>query len=124
DLGSEMLSIAIRDLEREADLVDSVVGTTGDTVWTRDSQAFLYVEQDESHRPCRVMLHRLGTAQTDDVEIFAEADPAWFIGIETTRLGRAAIVSVHGHDASEALAVDLDHPTAPPPLIAPRRSGL
>src|ERR1700722_18877287 len=124
DLGSEMLTIAIRDLERGTDLVDLVVGATGDVVWTRDSQAFLYVEQDESHRPCRVMLHRLGTAQTDDFEIFVEADPAWFIGIEPTRLGRVAIISVHGHDASEALVVDLDHPTARPRLVAPRRSGL
>ena len=66
----------------------------------------------------------LGTAQTDDIEIFAEADPAWFIGIEPTRLGRAAIISVHGHDASEAWIADLDHPTAQPRLVAPRRPGL
>ena len=124
DLGSEMLTITVRDLERETDLADRVVGATGEIVWTRDSQAFLYVEQDESHRPCRVMLHRLGTAQTDDVEIFVEADPAWFIGIEPTRLGRAAIISVHGHDASEARVVDLDHPAMSPRLVAPRRPGL
>ena len=123
DLGSEILTITIRDLDRETDLADRVAGATGDVAWTRDSQAFLYVEQDESHRPYRVMLHRLGTAQTDDVEIFAEADPAWFIGIESTRLGRAAIISVHGHDASEALVVDLDHPALPPRLVAPRRPG-
>ena len=123
DLGSEILTIVVRDVERETDLADRVVGTTGDAVWTRDSEGFLYVEQDESHRPCRVMLHRLGTAQTDDVEMFVEDDPAWFIGIEPTRLGRAAIISVHGHDASEALVVDLDHPTLPPRLVAPRRPG-
>jgi oligopeptidase B len=124
ELGSEMLTIAVRDLERDTDLADRVVGATGDVVWTRNSEAFLYVEQDESHRPCRVMLHRLGTAPTDDVVIFVEADPAWFIGIEPTRLGRSAIISVHGHDASEALVVELDHPAAPPWLIAPRRPGL
>jgi oligopeptidase B len=123
DLGSEILTIAIRDLERETDLADRVVGATGDVVWTRDSRAFLYVEQDESHRPCRVMLHRLGAAQTDDVEVFAENDPAWFIGIEPTRLGRAAIISVHGHDASETWVADLDHPTMSPRLVAPRRPG-
>ena len=124
DLGSEMLTIAVRDLERETDLADRVVGATGDIVWTRDSQAFLYVEQDESHRPCRVMLHRLGTAQTDDVEVFVEDDPAWFIGIEPTRLGRAAIISVHGHDASEALVVDLDHPTASAPARRAAPAGV
>ena len=123
DLGSEVLTIAVRDLALEEDLGDRVAGATGDVVWTRDSQAFLYVEQDENHRPCRVMLHRLATAQTDDVKVFAEDDPAWFISIEPTRLGRAAIISVHGHDASEALVVDLDHPTVPPRLVAPRRPG-
>ncbi|HEX9169659.1 MAG TPA: prolyl oligopeptidase family serine peptidase, partial [Roseiarcus sp.] len=124
DLGSEILTIAVRDLEHDRDLVDRVAGATGDVVWTRDSLAFLYVEQDENHRPRRVMLHRLGTAQGDDVEVFVEDDPAWFIGIEPTRLGRAAFISVHGHDASEALVVDLDNPTAPPRLVAPRRLGI
>jgi oligopeptidase B len=124
DLGSEILTIAVRDLERGTDLADRVVGATGDVAWTSDSRAFLYVEQDDSHRPCRVMLHRLGTEQTDDVVVFMEDDPAWFIAIEPTRLGRSAIISVHGHDASEALVVDLDHPALPPRLVAPRRLGL
>ncbi len=123
DLGSEILTIAVRGLERGEDLADRVHRATGDIVWTRDSTAFLYVEQDENHRPRRVMLHRLGTAQGDDVEVFAEDDPAWFIAIEPTRLGATAIISVHGHDASEAHVVDLDHPTAPPRLVAPRRPG-
>jgi oligopeptidase B len=123
DLGSEMLSIAVRDLEQQEDLADRVGRATADIVWTRDSSAFLYVEQDESHRPRRVMLHRLGTAQRKDVEVFAEHDPAWFIGVEPTRLGRAAIITVHGHDASEARIIDLEDPTTAPQLIAPRRPG-
>ena len=87
DLGSELNVIAVRDVERGQDFADRISGATGDVVWTRDSNAFLYVEQ-ENDRPCRVMLHRLGTAQHEDVEIFAENDPAWFIAIEPTRLGR------------------------------------
>ncbi len=124
DLGSEILTIRVRNVERGEDLSDQVVNATADIVWTRNSRDFLYVEQDEDHRPFRVMLHRLDTSQTDDVEIFAEPDPAWFIGVEATRLGRSALISVHGHDGSEAHVVDLDAPTAKPMLVAPRRSGL
>ncbi len=62
DLGSEMLTIRVRDIERGEDLPDRIVNATDDVVWTRNSKALLYVEQDESHRPFRVMLHRLGTA--------------------------------------------------------------
>jgi oligopeptidase B len=124
DLGSEFLAIRVRDIERGEDLADRVVNATDDIVWTSDSKAFLYVEQDENHRSFRVMLHRLGTSQTDDVEVFAERDPAWFIGVEPTRLGRAALIVVHGHDASETYVVDLDAPSAKPTLVTPRRSGL
>jgi oligopeptidase B len=124
EVGSEMLTIRIRDLERGEDLRDLIVNASDDMVWTRDSKGFLYVEQDESHRPFRVMLHRLGTDQGEDAEVFAEADPAWFIGLKATRLGRSAFIIVYGHDASETHVVDLDRPTAKPLLIAPRRPGL
>ena len=78
----------MRDLARGEDLPDLIVNAADDIVWTRDSTALLYVEQDENHRPFRVMLHRLGTDQSEDTEVFAETDPAWFIGIAGTRLGR------------------------------------
>jgi oligopeptidase B len=124
EVGSEMLTIRIRHLERGEDLHDLVVNATDDLVWTRDSEGLLYVEQDENHRPFRVMLHRLGTDQSKDAEVFAEADPAWFIGLEATRLGRSAFIVVYGHDASETHVVDLDRPAAKPQSIASRRPGL
>ena len=110
DLGSEILAIAVRDIKRGEDLADHVINATGDIVWTRGSSAFFYVEQDESHRPFRVMLHRLGTQQGEDAEVFQEADPAWFINIGRTRLGRSALIVVRGHDGSETHVVDLDSP--------------
>ena len=124
ELGSEMMTIRVRDVERGDDLPDLIVNATDQLVWTRDSTALLYVEQDDHHRPFRVMLHRLGTEQSEDVEVFAEADPAWFIGLAATRLGWSALIVVHRHDASETHVVDLDRPTAKPLLITPRRSGL
>jgi len=124
ELGSEMLTIRIRDLERGEDLPDLIVNATDDVVWTRDSKALLYVEQDENHRPFRVMLHRFGADHSEDAEVFSETDPSWFIGLHATRLGRSALVVVHGHDASETHVVDLDRPTAKPLLVTPRRPGL
>jgi oligopeptidase B len=122
--GSEIFTLYIRDIDRAADLADAVGNCTGHVVWARDSQSFLYVSLDENHRPCRVLLHRIGTPASDDIQVYEEADPAWFINIAATRLGALAIISVHGHDASEAHVVDLDHPAAAPRLIAARRPGL
>jgi oligopeptidase B len=122
--GSELHTIHVRDIQAGGDLDDEIENCTGDIVWTRDSNAFLYVSVDEEHRPCKVILHRLGTPASEDAEIFEESDPAWFLTISSTRLGRRAIISVHGHDASEAHLVDLDFPLAKPRLVEPRRAGL
>ena len=84
---------------------------TGDIVWTRDSSAFLYVLQDENHRPWRVMLHRLGSAggrgrlRSSRRRIQPGSSRS-----QSTRLGRRAFIPVHGHDASEAHVVDLEAP--------------
>ncbi len=124
DRGSEMHLIQVRDLETGADLPDGVPNTTGEAVWTRDGAAFLYVLQDENHRPWRVMLHRLGAPVESDALIYEEKDLGWFLSLSSTRLGKRAFLSIHGHDATEALIVDLDAPEAPPRLMAPRRPGL
>ncbi len=123
DLGSELLTIRVRDLAAGADLGDRIENAAPDIVWTRDSSGFLYVEQDENHRPFRVRLHRLGTAQSDDVEVFAEPDPSWFVNVSGSLNGLSAMIDVHGHDASETHVVDLAAPAAPARLAEPRRSG-
>ena len=123
DLGSELMTIRVRDVMAGEDLDDRVVHAAPDIVWTRDSTGFLYVEQDDNHRPFRVRLHRLGTGQADDVEVFAEPDPAWFIGVSGSLNGATAMIDVHGHDGSETRLVDLDRPTAATRLVAPRRPG-
>jgi len=124
DKGSEMHVIRISDLSAGADLAEAIENTTGDCVWTRDSGAFLYVLLDENHRPSRVMLHRLGRPVGEDALVYEESDPAWFLSITGTRLGRRAFISIHGHDATETRVVELDDPAATPRLVAPRRAGL
>ncbi len=121
--GSEMYLIHVRDLVDDVDLADRIENATGELVWARDSRSFLYVVQDEQHRPCRVMLHQLGTPAGEDVCIFEEADPAWFISLSPTRLGLRVFVQVHGHDATEFHVVDLSAPLDPPRPMAPRRLG-
>ena len=88
-----------------------------------NSQGFLYVEQDEDHRPWRVMLHRLATPQSEDV-----AD---------LRGGRSGLFHRHPRRASRPRGDDLgprprfvgDACRRPrrsrrrPRLIAPRRPG-
>ena len=119
--GSEMYEIRVREGERDLD--DRIPGTTGDFVWTPDGAALLYTLQDEDHRPYRIQLHRLGEPPENDRLIFEEADPAWFLSLRGTRLGRRAFIDIHGHDAQEFHVLDLADPLKPARLMAPRRPG-
>ena len=123
ETGSEMYAIHARNIADDRDFDDRVGNTTGDFIWTRDSVGFLYVRLDEQHRPFQILLHRLGDAQDSDALIFEENDPAWFLSLSSTRLGRRAFIRVHGHDSQECHVVDLESPLAPPRLIAGRRPG-
>jgi oligopeptidase B len=119
--GSEIYALRIRDIADDRDLPDRIENASGDFIWTRDGEAVIYVLQDADHRPYRILLHRLGEPQEADALLFEEPDPAWFLSLKATRLGRRAFIHVHGHDAQEYHVVDLAAPLTPPRLIAARR---
>jgi oligopeptidase B len=122
--GSEFYAIAVRDIASGADLPDRIEQTDGSLVWMADSRGFYYVRVDENHRSTEVYRHRLGTAQADDVLVFAERDPAWFINIGRSQSGAFAVVRVSDHDSAECHLIDLHDPQARPLLVAPRARGI
>ena len=119
-----MYAIRVRDIAGEADLDDCVENTTGEAVWTarfaglplcRAGRGSSPVAGDAASARRR---RRATTSRSSRKPIPPGSSPS-----AATRLGRAAMISVHGHDASETHVVDLDDPAAPPRLIAPRRPG-
>ncbi len=65
-----------------------------------------YVEYDDSHRPFRVMRHRLGTAQAEDELIYEEADKGFFVGVGETLSRSHIVIDVHDHQTSEVHLID------------------
>jgi oligopeptidase B len=122
--GSEYFTIRVRDWENRKDHDDLVEETDGAVVWSADSTAFYYVKLDDNHRPMQVWRHRLGTAQTDDVLIYQEADPGWFTHIHESSSGRFCVIAGGDHETSEQRLIDLDAPDAPPRLVAVREVGV
>ena len=118
DAGSELHVIRVRDLATGVDLDDRILDTDGTIVWMSDSLGFYYVRVDENHRTCRVYRHRLGHA--DDVLVFEENDPAWFVGLDRTISGAFAVVRVSDHAASECHLIDLADLDATARCVEPR----
>ena len=124
EMGSELFTIRVRDVARMTELTDIVPETSGDIVWTRDCSAFYYVRLDAQHRPSSVHRHRLGADVREDTEIYAVPDGGRFVSLSRLQSGCFAAISVHDHDTSEALLIDLYDCEARPMPVAPREPAM
>ncbi|GEO98361.1 S9 family peptidase [Methylobacterium haplocladii] len=122
--GSELHTIRVRDLDTGTDAADLVESTSGEAVWSADGTAYWYVALDENHRPARVMRHRVGTPQAEDVLVYEEADAGVFVHIGKTQSGRFLTVSASDHETSEVHLLDRTVPDAALTVVAPREHRL
>lgn len=123
EMGSEYFEIRIRDLSTGEDLPDRIAGTSGAPVWAADSRTLLYVWLDANHRPAKVFRHTVGTDPSEDVVVFEDANPAYFLGIGKTQSDRFIVIDSHDHETSEVHVLAADDPAGTPRLIAPRRAA-
>ena len=110
--GNEHYTLRIRDT------------TWAGTAWSADGEYVFYVVADEQERPYRVMRHRVGTAQDADVEVFADLDERFYVGIGATRNDAAIVIESSSKLSSEAWLIDAADPTAAPVLVQARRPDL
>jgi oligopeptidase B len=124
EAGAEFYTVHIRDLATGADLADVVPDATGAVVWTRDGSAFYYVRLDRNHRPWRVFRHRLATPVEDDILVYEETAPGYFVSISETQSGRFGEIAIHDHETSESWLIDLADANATPRLVAARERSV
>ena len=124
DAGSEFYLLSVRDLATGHDLADQIADTSGGAVWSADGGHLFYVRLDANHRPSRVYRHRLGTPASDDVLVYEEADPGFFVGLGKTQSRRFIVIHAHDHETGEARLIPADAPEAEPVLVAPRERGV
>jgi oligopeptidase B len=123
--GDEHYTLRIRDVAHGTDLDDLVEDTTwGGVAWTSDGTHVYYVEADAQERPYRVMRHRLGTAQADDVEVYVDHDERYFVGIGLTRSRELILIHSGSKMSSENWLLPAGDPTATPTCVRPREAEL
>jgi oligopeptidase B len=122
--GSEYFTVRVRDLATGEDLPDAIEGAKGDLVWTADSKTLFCTLLDSNHRPYRVIRHRLGAPAAEDVVVYDEAEPSYFVEVDKTESGRFIVVASHDHTSTEARLIDAAAPEKAPVLIAPREDDV
>ena len=110
----------VKDIATGALLPDVIEHCAGAFEWAADDDHILYTMLDESHRPCKVLCHRLGFPGSDDVVVYDEPDAGFFTGVSLTESRRFVLIDSHDHVTSEVRLIDAAAPTSPPRLVAPR----
>jgi oligopeptidase B len=123
--GDEHYTLRLRRIPELTELTDELHDTTwAGVAWSADGSHLFYVEADEQERPYRVMRHRLGTPQTDDVEVFVDHDERFYVGIGATRSKRWIVVHSGSKTTSENWLLPTDDPLAAPRCVAARRDEI
>ena len=123
DKGSEAATVRFRDLATGTDLPDEIPNVRSSLVWALDSRTLFYVRLDDHYRPLQVWRHTVGTPAEQDVQVYAEADIGFYVGVGQTQSGRYIIIDVHDHQTNEVRLIDADAPASEPRLISARKTG-
>ncbi|AWB69120.1 S9 family peptidase [Saccharobesus litoralis] len=120
DDGSERFSIRVKNLLSGELQADKIEQTSGELVWSADSQQFLYTLVSDEWRPYLVKAHTLGQADATDVSIYEEKDSGFFIHLGKTSSGQYVLIATGSHTFGEVYTLPSGDFAAKPQLLAGR----
>ena len=122
--GSELHELRFREMATGRELDDLVAGVYYGAAWAADSTTFFYVRPNKAMRPYQVWRHRLGSAASEDVLVFEEADERFEVSVELSKSERFIFVTTASQVTSETHLLPSDSPDSLPVMIEPRRTGV
>jgi oligopeptidase B len=122
--GSERFTIKVRDIESGKELADTIPGTNGSIIFSKDGKHLLYTPVNKEWRSEKVMLHTLGTPVEEDKVLYKEGDIGFQVGVGMTQSERFIVISTGDNETSELRLLPTDNPQAAPILIRQRKKGV
>lgn len=119
--GAEKFTIQVKDIETGALMTDPPTSAFGDFVFSPDSQWLFWVWRDANSRPSR--LYRRPVRGGPDTLVYEESDPAFLMEVLLSASRQYVFIRCRNDVTSEIHIVSGTAPTAPPLLVAPRKSG-
>ena len=121
--GDERFERFIKDLETGKLLDDHLTDIFYGATWAGEDYIF-YQKVDDAWRPDTVWRHKVGTAQSDDVCVFTEADERFRVGVGSTRSEKYLIIAVGSPLTSEYWVLDMDNPEGEFEVLWERETGV
>ena len=117
-------TIYIKDLNTGELLPDEIVNTTAQSVWADDSKTLFYVKKDpETLRGAIVMMHVLGTPQSEDKVIYDEVDETFSVQISKTKSKKYIKIASGQTLTTEVRLIEAAKPDGKMIVFEPRKVG-
>ncbi|MBG6084104.1 S9 family peptidase [Zhihengliuella flava] len=122
--GDERFTLRVKDLRTGELLPDTVDNVFYGLAFSPDAERIYYTVVDDSWRPYQVKVHTLGTAASDDVVLYEEADPGMWTGFELSPDRTELLIQVGNSEYAETHSLDLTDAAARPRLLISREARL
>lgn len=122
--GSELYDIHILDTDTKQLLPFQRGHSSGHVVWSGNSDYLFYVRNDVNCRPYQVYRASMHGAAEQDVLVYEESDPGFFLSLSATLSGRFITLHSGDHTTDEVRLIDAYRPLDPPILVAEREAGV
>jgi oligopeptidase B len=122
--GDERFTMRFKDLVTGETTLDEIPDTFYGSAWSADGSALFYITVDDAWRPYRVWRHMIGSAASEDVVVYEEADEKFGVGVGLTRSERYVMIGSSSKLTSEVRLLDAANPAGEFSIVAPRRAGV
>lgn len=123
-LSRRIYTLKFKNLETGEMLEDVVLNTTGSAVWAADNETIFYTAKDASLRGYKIFRHKLGTPQSEDVEIWHEEDDTFSTFVYKTKSKKYIVIGSYATLTREYKVLEADNPMGEFRVIQPRVRGL
>ena len=121
--GGERYTMVIRDLQTGRLLDERIANTIDSPIWAADNQTLFYLVTNDEWRPYQARRHVIGESVDNDIVVYEESDPGFFVGLERTTSGDYIGLSTSDHVTSELRLLSANDPRGDFQLVVARREG-
>jgi oligopeptidase B len=86
---------------RTTPVEDVLEGTSGSWTWGKDGKYVYYMKMDDTHRPCALWQHEMGTEQSADTKLWEEPNEEYWGGMGVSADGNWLMVGASSKTTSE-----------------------
>jgi oligopeptidase B len=111
-LSRRIYTIKFKNLDTGELLTDIIPNAQGEAAWANDNKTVFYTSKNEiTLRSEKIMRHMLGISTDQDVVVYHEQDPSYYIGVDRSKSGKFNIIVSESTLTSDYRILSTDDPT-------------